>query len=233
MTGLLHPRRLAPVAVLLALTVRSAAQVIPTDGAPPGPRTGMIVGQVVDASTGAPLGEAIVRLTMPKYFENPAAPKGRVMADGDGRFFFSDLPAGDYYLQATKDGHAPEAPLRVNPNETLEWTVTFTDKPAGLTGVLQESGGRAATDYYILVFSSDRNHWTPGSRRVRMTRPATDGSYVVKGLPPGEYFLAAPADLETGEWNDPALLEQLVRSSAKVTLREGEMTRRGFRIGGA
>ena len=75
---------------------------------------------------------------------------------------------------------------------------------------MQDRGGRAATDYYILVFSSDRKHWTPGSRRVRMTRPATDGSFSVKGLPPGEYFLAALTDLETGEWNDPALLEQLV-----------------------
>jgi hypothetical protein len=75
----------------------------PTDGAPPGPRTGLIVGQVLDAGTGAPVGEAIVRLTMPKYFNNPTAPNGRVMADGEGRFFFADLPAGEYYLQATKE----------------------------------------------------------------------------------------------------------------------------------
>jgi hypothetical protein len=53
------------------------------------------------------------------------------------------------------------------------------------------------------------------------------------GLPPGEYFLAAPADLETGEWNDPVLLDQLVRSSAKVTLRDGELTKQDFRVGGA
>ena len=86
---------------------------------------------------------------------------------------------------------------------------------------------------YILVFSAERSHWTPGSRRVRMTRPGTDGSYSVKGLPPGEYFLAAPTDLETGEWNDPALLEQLVRSSARVTLKDGATTTKGFRVGGA
>jgi hypothetical protein len=51
----------------------------------------------------------------------------------------------------------------------LDWTVTYTDKPTSPTGVLQDRSGRAATDYYILVFSSDREHWTPGSRRVRMS----------------------------------------------------------------
>lgn len=66
-----------------------------------------------------------------------------------------------------------------------------------------------------------------------MTRPATDGSYSIKGLPAGEYYLATPADLEMGEWNDPALLEQLVPSSANVTLNESEMARKDFRIGGA
>ena len=67
----------------------------------------MIVGQVVDAATGDPVSEAIVRLTMPKYFNNPSTPRARVMTDGEGRFFFADLPAGEYFLEATKDGYAP------------------------------------------------------------------------------------------------------------------------------
>jgi hypothetical protein len=66
-----------------------------------------------------------------------------------------------------------------------------------------------------------------------MTRPATDGSYSVKGLPPGEYYLTAATDLETGEWNNLVLLERLVRPSAKITPRDGETTTQGFRIGGA
>ena len=98
---------LVPVVALLALTARAGAQVIPTSLAPPGPRTGMLAGQVVDATTGAPIGDAIVMLTMPKYFNNPATPNGRVMADSDGRFSFADLPAGEYYLQASKEGYAP------------------------------------------------------------------------------------------------------------------------------
>ena len=170
--------------------------------------------------------------------------------DAEGRFTFAGVTPDAYQFVTTWSNAAArekwtirssmangrdafESPLRVNPNETLQWIVTFTDKPTGLIGTLTDPGRRPATDYYILVFSTDRRYWTPGSRRVRMTRPGTDGSYRLKGLPPGDYYLATPADLETGEWNDPALLEQLVPSSARVTLSEGEMTKKNFRIGGA
>ena len=126
-----------------------------------------------------------------------------------------------------------DAPLRVNPNERLDWTVTFTNTPTTLTGVFQDRGGRAATDYFILVYPADRKFWTPGTRRIQTARPATDGAFSLRGLPPGEYFLAALTDLESGEWNDPSLLEQLVPSALKVTLREGATTTQDLRIGGS
>jgi hypothetical protein len=168
--------------------------------------------------------------------------------DAEGRFTFAGVTPDTYRFVTTWNDPAArvkwsikasvangreafEAPLRVSANETVDWTVTFTDRPTSLAGVFQDRGGRAATEYYILVFSADRKHWTPGSRRIRTTRPSTDGAFSIKGLPAGEYFLAALADLETGEWNDPTLLEQLVPSSAKVTLRDGETTTQDFRIG--
>lgn len=170
---------------------------------------------------------------------------GRV--DAEGRFTFAGVVPDAYRFVTTWTASAArekwsikasiangrdafEAPLRVNANEAVDWTVTYTDTPTHLTGVFQDRSGRAAADYYILVFSSDRRHWTPGSRRIRTTRPSTDGAFSVKGLPPGTYFLAALADLETGEWNDPALLEQLVPSSARVTLRDGGETKQDFTI---
>jgi hypothetical protein len=172
---------------------------------------------------------------------------GRV--DAERRFTFAGVTPDRYRFETTWTAPAArdkwvlksstangrdafDAPLQVQPNETLDWTLTYSDRPTGVSGVLQEPGGRPATDYYVLVFAADRRYWTPGSRRIRMTRPGTDGSYSVKGLPPGEYYLAALADLETGEWNDPVLLEQAARSSARIRLREDEMTVQDFRIGG-
>ena len=174
---------------------------------------------------------------------------GAGKVDAQGRFTFASVEPDTYRFaytwnttaardtwtikSATANGReAYEAPLRVSANEPLEWTITFTDKPTTLTGILTESGGRPATEYYILAFSSDRTHWMPGSRRIRMTRPGTDGAFTVKGLPPGEYFLAALLDLETGEWNDPTLLEQIVKSAVKITLRDGETTTQNYRMGG-
>ena len=98
----------AIVASTCILALPSSAQIGVKTTAPTGPRTGMIVGRVVDASSGEPVGEAIVQLTLRGYSESvPDSPNGPVMADNEGRFFFSGLPPGDYWLQASKSGHAP------------------------------------------------------------------------------------------------------------------------------
>lgn len=76
----------------------SAHQVPPT----PAP-TALIVGQVVD-SHGTAVPEAVVQLSGPNFLQAAAA-SGRVLSDGDGRYFFANLPAGDYLLQASKGGY--------------------------------------------------------------------------------------------------------------------------------
>ena len=173
---------------------------------------------------------------------------GRVGAEG--RFAFASVPPDTYRfttiwgatgaaekwaLAASTVGgrDAFEAPLEVGPAAPMDWTVTFTDRPTSLAGVLQDRDGRPATDYYVLLFSADRAFWTPGSRRVRMTRPATDGTFSIRGVPTGDYLVAALTDLAPGEWNDPALLDQLVSAAVRLTLRDGETTRQEFRIGGS
>ena len=124
-------------------------------------------------------------------------------------------------------------PLDVNPNDEInDAVITFTDATQEVAGSLQDATGRPAPDFTIVVFSADSRFWTAPSRRIRSTRPGTDGRFVVTNLPPGEYRIAALVDVAPGEINDPAFLEQIVAASVKFTLAEGEKKTQDLRIAG-
>ena len=110
--------------------------------------------------------------------------------------------------------------------------VTFTDRPSEITGTLEDTTGRPATDYFIVVFPTNRAYWTPASRRIMQTRAASDGKYILRNLPAGEYFLAALTDLAPGDTSDPAYLAEMSTKAAKVTVSDGAATVQSFRIGG-
>jgi uncharacterized protein (DUF2141 family) len=124
-------------------------------------------------------------------------------------------------------------PLDVAPNDEIsDVTVTFSDSVQEVSGSLQDASGRPAPDYTIIVFASDQRYWTTPSRRIRTTRPGTDGRFTVTGLPPGEYLMAAVTDMAPQDANDPSFLEQLVAASFKFTLAEGEKKAQDLRISG-
>jgi hypothetical protein len=109
-------------------------------------------------------------------------------------------------------------------------TLTFTDRPATLSGTLQDATGRPVSDYYVIAFAEDRTFWTWQSRRVQAQRPGTNGVFTFEGLPPGAYRIAAVIDVEPNEWFDPQYLETLVGASIPVALQPGERTVQSIRI---
>lgn len=128
---------------------------------------------------------------------------------------------------------ALDFPIDIGPNDELkDVVVTFTDASQEVNGSLQDATGRPAPDYTIVVFAADNRYWTTPSRRVRSTRPGTDGRFTVPNLPPGEYRIAALTDVAPGDLNDPAFLEQVVAASVKFTLAEGERKTQDLRIAG-
>jgi uncharacterized protein (DUF2141 family) len=96
--------------------------------------------------------------------------------------------------------------------------VTFTDSASELTGTITDAKGNVAADQVIVVFSTDRSTWFLNSRRVAGVRPDAQGRYTIRNLPPGEYRIAAAADLEQMEWFDPAVLERLLPTAAALTI---------------
>lgn len=74
----------------------------------------------------------------------------------------------------------------------------------------------------MIVFSTDHALWNATSRRVVATRPAADGSFSFRNLPPGDYFVAALTRLSQTDTRDPPFLEGIALSALKISLGEGQ-----------
>jgi hypothetical protein len=107
--------------------------------------------------------------------------------------------------------------------------LTFTDRHTQLSGTLQTTAGTPATEYFIVIFTADRSLWRAGQRRLRTTRPATDGVFSIRDLPPGDYFVAALTDLDPA-WQTAAFLEPLIAASVKITIGDGASVRQDLRL---
>ncbi|HXW06818.1 MAG TPA: carboxypeptidase regulatory-like domain-containing protein [Vicinamibacterales bacterium] len=177
---------------------------------------------------------------MPRALATPA--QGTV--DASGRFSVADVVPGRYRLSASGAGpgwflesavidgqDTLDFPVEVKPNQNVtNALITFSDRQAELSGLVTDSRGRPASEYTLLAFSADPRYWTPQSRRIQSTRPATDGRFIFRSLPPGEYRLTAIVDPEPGSWFDPAFLQQLESSTLRVSLAEGEKKVQDLRL---
>jgi hypothetical protein len=163
-------------------------------------------------------------------------------ADGDrevdknGQFTVSDLIPGRYQVRV-RGAAAPWtlATAVLAGRDTLDvlldvptdrdvsgLALTMHDRTTGLSGTLATIADRPVPVHTIVVFSSDEQYWTPRSRRIQATRPASDGMFAFTDLPPGRYHLAAVGDAEPGQWFDPSFLKQLIGGSVPITLGDGE-----------
>jgi hypothetical protein len=124
-----------------------------------------------------------------------------------------------------------DSALEIAPNEDVTSAVlTFTDLSQTVSGTLQDATGRPAPEYTIVVFPADRTLWS-ATRRIRTTRPGTDGKFIVNGLPAGSYRIAALVDIAPNDTSEPSFFEELVPASVAFALRDGQTYVQDLRIG--
>ena len=166
--------------------------------------------------------------------------------DATGNFTITGVAPGRYTVRvqggvanmtlksATTGGRdILDFPMEVRPNQDVaDLTLTMSNQAQELSGTLTDAQSMPATAYTVIVFSADTKFWTPQSRRIVSARPGTDGRFIVRNLPPGEYYLAAVTDVEPGDWFDPKFLEQLRPASAHVTLAPNDKKVQDLRLGG-
>ena len=127
---------------------------------------------------------------------------------------------------------ALDFPLDIRSSQNLTGAVvTFTDQSAMVSGAVTNAQGQAVSDYSLIIYPTDQRYWLPQSRRIRSVRPATDGTFSVNGLPPGDYRVAPVLDPEPGSWFDGTFLQQLDGSSERFSLTEGEKKVQNVRVG--
>ena len=110
--------------------------------------------------------------------------------------------------------------------------IRLTTAVAELSGLLTSEPGTPATDYFIAAFPADRALWHAASPRLRILRPAADGTFTTRDLPAGAYRLAVLTDAEDRDLRQQEFLESIYNASVAVTLTNGQTTRQELRVGG-
>ena len=138
------------------------------------------------------------------------------------------VPTDGWYLKEAHigGGDALDTPFDFGlKDDNFNVDVVVSPGAATILGTVTKSGGQPAAGVAVLLFSSDSSKWYRQSQWLRLEqRPSRE--FRLGGLPPGSYYLLAldgASDLVTsGDWQDPATLEDLRRSATRITVNEGE-----------
>jgi len=161
------------------------------------PSSGLIMGRVVEASTGAPVRGAIVQINTREHTQ--------VMTDGDGQFVFGTVPAGRYGIRASRFGYqsAGFGQHRANgdrgdqiivlaPGEHRADLTIRLWKQGAITGRVVDEFGEPAVGVDVDVFARVFVAGRPKLTRAFSADSRTDdrGVYRLSRLVAGDYVVA-------------------------------------------
>jgi hypothetical protein len=187
----------------------STAQVPRQIGAGPRVGTGSITGKVMSSTDVAPLGRARIVLT------SPALPESRVtLSRADGRYEFTRLPAGSYFLSASHTGYATQAygekrgtpaPVALGDGQALT-SLDFPLPPAGvIAGRILDEDDRPFAGATVDALVPRIEQGQPTLAAVATTESDDRGEFRLTGLPAGPYYVSAfdPAFAHVGDETGP------------------------------
>jgi hypothetical protein len=133
--------------------------------------------------------------------------------------------------QVIADGRdVTDAPVDLRSGQRLTASIVFTDKLSEINGTIADERGTPITDYTLLAFPTDTSLWSTQSRYIVTARPDQNGRFQMRGLPPGEYLLAAVDPTEPGQWFEPAFLDEQRASAVRLTLGDGDIKTQNVQI---
>lgn len=191
-----------------------------------------------DGTTQPPDAARLRRLSIHAWPADDATVSGNrpAQVEEDGRFRTLGVPGGQYIVRvsgtlagwtlrsAIYEGRdVADTPIAVATGDISGIVITFTDRPAEISGTVQGPGAGGDPDASVIVFPSDPALWTVGAnaRRTRLARVSRTGSFTIGSLPPGSYYVVAIPDEQASDWTEPSALEVFARVATAVDLTEG------------
>jgi hypothetical protein len=155
----------------------------------------------------------------------------------DGTFVIPGLPAGRYRLSVIParpgvsmylniDNHLAIDDVRdvavvVEEPGPLKLEIEVFEQPQRLSGRLTAPAPIVASSFQVLVFPINRSYWT-GISQIRSVVVREDGQYQVSGLRPGDYYVAAVADIREQELGDVQFLLAQSKLGSRVSIAPGQ-----------
>lgn len=162
-------------------------------------------------------------------------PQPSAKADKDGRFRLSGVTAGvwDLVLSSLPEGlwmksanlgglDISKGEFNVSPgNQAMH--IVLSANGVQISGKVSEDG----QPHTAVVVLAPTAHELQGLSRMYHSTPAReDGTFLFKGVPPGNYKLFAFEEIEPQSWLDPEFLRPVEQLGEQVSLQEGERATR-------
>ena len=184
------------------------------------------------------------RITAPATDQSDVGPQSNARVDKTGAFTLEGISAGSHLIRPSNGSRTwilksvtvggrdmTDTPFALRSGETLaNVAVVFTDKQSEINGTLATENGTPVSEYTVLAFPTDSSLWRAQARQISTARPDQTGKYRIRGLPPGDYYLATVDPSEQGEWFEPAYLDEHRTGAVRIVLSEGDVKTKDFTI---
>ena len=173
--------------------------------------------------------------------EGPTTGASTTQVKEDGTFQFNAVGAGKYtlnaavmpqgtYLKSARFGgqDVTHAPIDTTAGTGGTLDLVLSSKSADVSGSVQNEKGEPLAGVLVTLWPK-----TPDASPTGGTRPGfTDqaGGFKIQSLAPGEYYVAAFEDLESGLVQSPDFLGRFTSDASAVTLAEGSHESRDLKV---
>jgi hypothetical protein len=184
------------------------------------------------------------RITAPSTDQSDFGPQATARVDKEGHFTINGVSAGAHLIRPSNNSRTwilksvtaggrdiTDTPFQLRAGESLaNVSVVFTDKQSEINGTLTTENGTPVPEFTVLAFPADPSLWRPQSRQIVTARPDQTGKYRLRGLPPGDYYVATVDPAQQGEWFEPAYLDEHRTGAARLVLSEGDVKTKDFKV---